>query len=55
MAHGWVRMFHGPDVMYEGLFRMGKPIRNQQEDEEKSDSEEEEIAIPHDLHFSRLK
>jgi len=47
MAHGRIRMIHGSQIMYEGLYRMGKP-----QDLLKI-KEDEHGLIPKDLQFSR--
>lgn len=49
MAHGWIKMFHGNNIVYEGIFRMGNPLSLP------SKSTIQDDLIPVDLHFSRLK
>ena len=50
MAHGWIRMFQGKKMMYEGLFRMGKPVDGVAKMKNHEDQEE----VPQDLQFRRL-
>ena len=59
MAHGWIRMVQkDPNnpmiqkIMYEGVFRMGKPLDLAKI---KNSEEMQEANIPQDLHFSRLR